>query len=782
MRWIVRIIIAVVALVVVAVGLVFLLPAEKIGQIASDQLERTTGRKLTLSGEFRPTIYPTLGVKTGPITISNADWSEDPVMIEASGAAVGVGLAALFGGELDVRKLRLIDPVIRLERARDGRVNWDLAGTDGSDSNAGSGATAGPPTDFSLALGEVVNGHLIFKDAQNGQTVEVSEINAALSVPKNASSATLKGGAVWQGKAATVDAEIADWKALMGGGVSAVDTKFAASGLSGELAGIFGIGGSDMPTVDGTATVTVADMQDVRKLMGLKTLPGPIAGVKNAKATGQLQLSAAGLFFDGDTALELNGLPLAAKLVLTGAERWQDTLAFEVLADVAADKALKMNFDGVVAGSNGTARGKLKAESGNPRKLLSAFGIAADMPKGTFNSLSAAGDLRVEENGTIALQKSRLSMDQNVVNGLVSIATGGTPFVTANLQSKALDLSAYTSDGEAGGGGGGSGATGWSKEPIGLSGLDVVDADVKLKADSVNLGVSQLGFTSIRALLKDGLLTLRLSDVRAYRGAMAGKVSVRGGKALSFDSDVVAKDMQLEPLLGQLLGIDRLIGTGTTKLKLAGTGSSIHQVMNSLSGTGEIEFADGAFKGIDLAAMMRNLKSAFGGFEGATEFTSMTGTFSMTKGVLDNVDLSLVSPLFKAGGKGQVNVGGQAMNYVVTPSTLSGGAEYSVPVIITGPWHDLKFRPDLEKLINLLLDTKLKDNEAVQKAKEKLDKAKEKLKDPEATIKKKAKKKLAEKLGVTDGTAEDEATENVEDKVEEKVEDAVKDALKKLFD
>ncbi len=776
MRWIVRIVVALVALVFVAVALVFLLPAERIGQIASDQLERSTGRKLTLSGDFSPTLYPTLGVKTGRITISNANWAEEPVMIEASGAAVGVGLAALFGGNLEVQKLRLIDPVIRLERASDGRVNWDLGG-------AGTGATTGgsdsteTPGEFSLALGEVVNGRVIYQDRQTGQSVEVSKIDAALSVPKDSASATLKGSAQWQGKLASVDAEIADWKTLLGGTVSAVDAKFDAAGVSAELAGLLGIGGSSMPTVDGTAALSIADIAELQAFLGLASLPEPLAKVKNANASGQVQLSSAGMFFAGHTGLVLDGMPIAAKLELTGVESWQETLAFDVQADITSDGVLALNFGGVVTGSTGVVRGKLDAKSGNPRKLMAAMGAPVDMPAGTFNSASLAGKLEINETGVIDLEGARIAVDQNAMNGRITVATDGKPFVTANLRAGALDLSGFMSDGSGSGSGGGSTETGWSKEPIGLSGLDAVDADVRLLADSVNLGVSQLGSTDISAKLRSGVLNLQLNDVRAYRGAMSGSLSVKGGSTLSFNSDVVAKDMQLEPLLGQLLDIDRLIGTGTTRLNLSGSGGSIHQVMNSLSGSGDIEFADGAFRGIDLAAMMRNLQSAFGGFQGATEFTSMTGSFTMTRGVLDNVDLSLISPLFKADGKGRVNVGGQAMNYVVTPSTLAGEAKYSVPVIITGPWNNLKFRPDLDKLIDLLLEGKLMENEAVKEAKEKLDKAKAKLKNPEAAIKKKAKDKLIEELVGTTEPVE----ETVQDKAEEKIKDELGGVLKGLF-
>ena len=108
--------------------MLFMLPTERIGQLASDQLERQTGRKLTLAGAFRPTLFPALGVKTGRITISNADWATEPEMLVAQGASVGVNLSALLRGNLKIETLELIEPVVHLERAKDGRVNWDLGG------------------------------------------------------------------------------------------------------------------------------------------------------------------------------------------------------------------------------------------------------------------------------------------------------------------------------------------------------------------------------------------------------------------------------------------------------------------------------------------------------------------------------------------------------------------------------------------------------------------------------------------------------------------------------
>lgn len=95
----------------------------------------------------------------------------------------------------------------------------------------------------------------------------------------------------------------------------------------------------------------------------------------------------------------------------------------------------------------------------------------------------------------------------------------------AQLNSGALDFGAYIADGSTGAGSssssGGASTSGWSKDPISLKGLDAVDADVDLRAQTINLGVSQLGKTDITARLRDGLLTLTLKDVRAFQGAMA---------------------------------------------------------------------------------------------------------------------------------------------------------------------------------------------------------------------------------------------------------------------
>ncbi len=773
MRWIFRILVALVLVALVAVGMVFMLPSDKIGKIASDQLERMTGRKLTLSGRFSPTIYPVLGVKTGPITISNAPWADDPVMVQAEGAAIGVGLSALFGGKLDVRKMQLVNPVIHLEKAADGRVNWDFSQSGRASQSGNDGQGSSPVSqDISLELGQVIAGKLTYADRQSGEVIRLDNINISLSLPKDADILTLSGDTEFQGEKVRIDLELSEFKQFLAGSAGGVDASGRYGGLDLGFVGRLGILGAATPMVDGRLTVQAKDTAPIAALAG--PLPDALKNATDLKLNGLIQSSLAGLAFDGTIALNLDGLPVKMALEATGNDDWAQTLAFDVAANLGAGDALALRFDGRVNGLKPAANGAMDLVSNDFHALMKALDMPLDTPKGTFRKLALKGKVSANPS-RVKLNKMRLQVDQNVLAGNILLKLSKTPYVQANLTTKSLDLAPFVSDGNTGGAGQ-QGTAGWSKEPLNIVGLDMLNADVVLKAKKVDLGVSKLGLTHIKLKLSKGLLTAKLIDVRAFGGAMSGVLHLRGGKALAFDADVVARDMRLKPLLSELLGIDRLIGTGTTKMKLAGRGRSLYEVMNSLSGNGTIEFANGAFQGIDLAAMMRNLKSAFGGFEGATEFTSMTGSFTLNKGVLENVDLSLVSPLFKATGKGKVGIGGRFMDYVVTPSTLNGDAKISVPVIISGSWDNLKFRPDLENLIDLVLQGKLKDNAEVQKAKAKLKKLRAKTRDPKKTAKEELRKKLAKELNTT---VTDEKT--LKKKAEEKVKEELGNTLLRLL-
>jgi AsmA protein len=121
-----------------------------------------------------------------------------------------------------------------------------------------------------------------------------------------------------------------------------------------------------------------------------------------------------------------------------------------------------------------------------------------------------------------------------------------------------------------------------------------------------------------------------------------------------------------------------------------------------------VQFLDGAVRGINLAAMVRNIQGAFLDPEARkqqkTDFAELGGTYTIKSGILTNQDLELKSPLLRVTGKGTVNLPQRTVNYRVEPKAVAsatgqGGASdvsgIMVPVIVEGPWDNLSYKPDL---------------------------------------------------------------------------------------
>ncbi len=143
-------------------------------------------------------------------------------------------------------------------------------------------------------------------------------------------------------------------------------------------------------------------------------------------------------------------------------------------------------------------------------------------------------------------------------------------------------------------------------------------------------------------------------------------------------------------------------------------------MVQSLDGTGAIKFVDGAIRGINLAQMVRNVATAFTGSGEAqkTDFAELSGTFKITKGILRNDDLLLLNPLLRVAGAGTADLPKRTVDYRVEPKVVGsiegqGGDAaakgLAVPVIAEGPWHDIKYRPDLAAAVGGSLGEITKD-------------------------------------------------------------------------
>jgi len=175
MRWIIRLIGVLVLLAVIFVGALLLLPGDRIAAIAAQQIKVQTGRDLTISGDVKISLFPVIGVRTGPIALSNADWAGDAPMFEAQSAAISVETSSLFGGPVVIKGIEADTPQVRLARDAQGRGNWEF-GEAAEETTTDS--TEGSSRQIALEMLKITDAAVRFDD--NGAVTEVKNVDVTL--------------------------------------------------------------------------------------------------------------------------------------------------------------------------------------------------------------------------------------------------------------------------------------------------------------------------------------------------------------------------------------------------------------------------------------------------------------------------------------------------------------------------------------------------------------------------------------------------------------------------
>lgn len=434
--------------------------------------------------------------------------------------------------------------------------------------------------------------------------------------------------------------------------------------------------------IDGTLSFTTP-VQSIR--VEDLSLATALPGVENP-ATVSLSARVGDAALSGDVALSRSG-------ALFGQGPADATAALALgEANIALDGILNLAGTPIFSGN-------LDVDLPDTAKTLQTLGIeGADLPEGFGQSLAAEARIAASAS-EISLSDLALTSGQTNLSGDVKVTLGKErPHIGATLAAGVLDLNPLVSEEEDDP----AEDDGWSKDPMSLSGLDAVDADVTLTAGSILYDGTTMRDVSLITALNNGRLDLNIARMQAYGGAITGRFVAQGQTGISMDGSINATSVTLQDFMGDLFDFDRIQGTGDVTASFKGSGGSLHALMNDIDGNGSINFGRGELLGFDLVGMLRNLDEAFAGSGTSTIFDSITATFEIVDGVVTNVDLNLLAPLLEAVGEGTIGIGDRTMNYRITPKLLKGeGTGFSVPVLITGPWSNLKFRPDLEGLLEL---------------------------------------------------------------------------------
>jgi AsmA protein len=382
-----------------------------------------------------------------------------------------------------------------------------------------------------------------------------------------------------------------------------------------------------------------------------------------------------------------------------------------------ASNPINFDFQGDATGATlAKLSGATSRDVPSVRGLAKWVGAPLDAPGTGFGPLSIKGKVAVADS-KMAFTDAAISFDAIKATGALTLDTrNARPALSGRLDVDKLDVNPYLPP-EGGQGkaaapapaapsapaasspstpSSASGSSGWSDAPIDLSGLKAADADFDLSANSILYRKIEIGRSALGLHLKNGRFEADLTEMALYQGKGQGKVVADGsGAAPAIAATFNLAGVAIQPLMRDAAGFERLTGSGNFALDVSGHGRSQRDIVGSLGGKGNLNLANGKIEGVNLIAFAKNAASSLTGGQGGaneTDFGALTGTYTITNGILHNDDLKLTSPEVPMTGAGTVDLPLRQVDYRLTPSV---GGLLAFPVVITGPFDNLSYRPDL---------------------------------------------------------------------------------------
>lgn len=176
-------------LVVLLIGALFALPSFIDWNDYKDELTawsaRALGRKIEISGDIRVAVLPAPALMAENVRIANVPGAAEVDMATLERVEVRVAFMPLLAGLVQVETVRLVHPVIVVERFADGSTNFEFNPAAEPAAKPASSGPAGKPdaaTDDELAVRldnfAIVDGVVMFRDAKSGRRERVEGIDA----------------------------------------------------------------------------------------------------------------------------------------------------------------------------------------------------------------------------------------------------------------------------------------------------------------------------------------------------------------------------------------------------------------------------------------------------------------------------------------------------------------------------------------------------------------------------------------------------------------------------
>jgi AsmA protein len=681
--------VAIVAVIAIAglVAFVLLINPNQFKPLIVEQTKNATGLDLVIDGDIHWQFFPTLGFAIGKTEMRNPDGFEKENLFQVNAIDVSIELMPLFDKQLTVGKVTLNGADIQLETLNNGRTNLDSFTATDATSNSKSDPS-GVTTSISVSSDDKNTSQV--EEAWRINVAGLSIINSNLEVNDRKTGASTK--------LQVVDLSVSEF------------TPGEWSQVSFDLTGVSN--GQQFAADGASEFMLSANLKDYA--LRQMTINSSFDDGSNKISSATLALNHFEFGHPAQLDIKLNGLIADLAVSLTGKT--------ELLLDAGLTS---------VKASNLSLSAEMKGSSlpQSPLNISLVSDLSFDINKSELNatiSKLTANDITMDGATTVTLaditkirfnvHSNSIDVDQflglNTAQPIAETASSGNANDAAKPASETVskevepDLSALKS--------------------LDVAGTIAID---KLKANNVDMSNVKSKFAINR-----GLVTLESFNANLYQGSVVASGQLDGRKSpATYSVKKTVKGVQIEPLLQAVAQTDIIEGTGNIVANISGKSLAPTAMKENLVGSVEMNIADGAVNGMNIAQQIRVARARLKGnsttevAERKTDFSALTATLTLNKGLLTTDNLAMQSPLLRIRGKGNTNYINETINLWLDASVVGalegqGGADVdelkdlTIPVEVKGTWS----QPN----VDIALDVVLK-----QRAKQQIDKEVSKLQD-----------------------------------------------------
>ncbi len=684
------------------------------------QVRDKTGRTLKLDGDIKLSLFPSIGAKLGKASLSER--ASEKEFASVDDLRVALQLMPLLSKQVVVDAVEVKNLRANLVRFKNGKMNID--DLTGGDKGAPEAKNDAAQVRIDIDHVEIENSAITYTDEAEGAQYALTKVDLKTGriAPGVPSKIAFSGHVQSSKPKCDLDATLK------------VTLTFDLDKQSYVLDGLdFG----DKGSAAGISNLVLSAKGDIDAKPAIKEF---LVSRLAISATGKQEGGDVNIKFDVPKLVVTKGKVSGKKIALDatlGAAKGKlvakvDIPAIDGNAQSFKAGAMTASIDSQQDGATVKAKvtsplaGSVHAQKIELAKLVATVNV--NNPKLPKNPI----EVIINGSALVDLAKQNASMtfatklDDSSISGKAGLAKFTPPFYTFDVNVDQLDADRYLPKSDP--------KQKKPEEPFDLSALKGLNANGSLQIGS--LKVTNIKVSNVRLDVKaaNGRLDISPMSANLYQGSLKGALSVQSAAAPVIAIKQNLTGINVGPLLKDAADFDMLEGKGNVSLDVSGQGTTVSALKKALAGNAAIKLVDGAIKGINIGASIRDAKAKLGALKGEktqaasrvekTDFSELSASFAIKNGVAHNSDLAGKSPLLRLGGAGNIDIGNERLDYllkatVVATTTGQGGKELgqlsglTVPVRLTGsfdaPQYSIDFSGMAESAAKAVVEKKTEE-------------------------------------------------------------------------